>query len=891
MSNALIYPFLYEFDISHLQNHRLVTYIMPMRAYEALKRAQDIDTNRNADIRGLDPLLAWAAPEVDRAFIDRIDRASPAKSIHFWMYAPQKELEVLKRELLTALTIWIGLVAPSEKNQILGFLSDERSSKTAWKDELIDTQLAPIAVCASPTDNRVFDLLTVHAARQLERIPLIIGGTDRGLLVPTGPRQQLYAGKTLLRFAPHEVESRKKEEALYHWTEVFNVTAVTTPEQQHLRVAISVSIRNFVPIHQSTFTKDKSRYVDVFINSAPHLSSGPAEARAIGIPIKRADFVALRQENAATHIKASPSLSVLQRLLSLHGQPRLVFTKNDQLAPLIDDRISIYPRGGSGHGDRNLPGGTGIGAPDRKDYLDFLDDALGKAGFNRVPMERRTPSRKVALKRLSDDDDLEPTLVRQSLIRALKHVNGSPVFNIALLISRTRTISAFYDALVSLLGEPTERGDYEWKYPDNLTVRVTAVAAGPFAARLDDPEQALTGLNLSQIKRRQVIRKSTEDAANSRLDEMAKYLDQLPQMDGIWAAIVEMDEKVADEARRDPYNLVYKAVAERSGIAQVVLFNPEEDPDESLAEATAHRLRSALRDVLRSFGTCYVDEDAGQQSTVLQGWWVINLNSDRFDQRAGARKGGAVTPVAVRYSKGVLDACLMYSDGTSAWQPYPRMLITLELGKNKDLADMRQKELANEIGQFFARVSADVAVETVVFCDATNIRQYLPDLGNANLRFDDLRLGEVGGAAPSFEVKGGQNMSILRLSTESAKSPTYWVSENKQGVASGMFGEPGALRTYWVSRGLPTSLQTHAATRKANTQSRYYSDEQEKPNLNYRRFPSLSEVCIIVQGNNADPGWLASLTRRAMEIHATTDESTILPFPLHEARLLANASR
>ena len=127
-----------------------------------------------------------------------------------------------------------------------------------------------------------------------------------------------------------------------------------------------------------------------------------------------------------------------------------------------------------------------------------------------------------------------------------------------------------------------------------------------------------------------------------------------------------------------------------------------------------------------------------------------------------------------------------------------------------------------------------------------------------------------------------------QIDPDPSKSPTYHVPGNDSGITTGVFAEADATRTFWLSRGLPTALQTSGAIRSANKKSRY---DEEKPNLKARRFPSLTEVCIPVLGEGQDADDVMALTRKAMLVHASTDEPTILPCPLHEARQLARALR
>lgn len=131
-------------------------------------------------------------------------------------------------------------------------------------------------------------------------------------------------------------------------------------------------------------------------------------------------------------------------------------------------------------------------------------------------------------------------------------------------------------------------------------------------------------------------------------------------------------------------------------------------------------------------------------------------------------------------------------------------------------------------------------------------------------------------------MRSGKSISLIRVTNEARKSPCYWVSERKQGVAKGFFQEQGAENVFWLNRGLTDALQQGHSW--ANTVSRH--EEAHSKKFAHRRFPSLSEVAVILKGEGMAADQLAGITRKAMQLHLATDEETLLPFPLHELSVI-----
>ncbi|MFJ3048428.1 RNaseH domain-containing protein [Herbaspirillum chlorophenolicum] len=890
----LITPYLFELNMEQLREKQLISYVMPARAYEAIKSAQGKLAHQNIDLRGLEAVLAWVAPCVDMYEIRRIDISNPGRSLHLWIYAPETPLDEVKMEVLNALSIWLGITLSADHSEmILEILKDERSTKTAWHDLSIDLDLTQGAACPVPKDSRLYDLIAVLASRGLEGKVLDDSRDSSRILLPAGPGESLYGGKSLLGYRPHSVESRKTGDVRGYWTEAIKVSALSTPEQQRLRVAISVSIRNYLPIHPASFKRGGSRYLDVFLTPDAFFTKGSERVRALQVSLKQNEVNALLGQSET---QGGASLSVLRRILSLTSvNEASLATGKGLLGAVIERKVSIYPRAGAYHGDQNLPGETGVGVPERKTYFKFLDEHLSSIGFTPVSLERKTPPRASHFAHISKTESPMDSLNRQ-ILREVMALNNEKTLHIALFSTRIWALSETNAALDLLLGEASSIVENERIYSCGLKVVIHPIPAGPFVAKLDDPKEASAKFTagLPNAKRMQVERDAIRKATLKRQSELDEHLNSyMDTKQGVWLALVEMDKKLRDEPERDPYVLVYQALARRDTLAQVVLFDPEEREKFRLTPSKddphPFKLRSALRDLLRALGVVYVDIESVPDDTSLQAWWIVNLNSKRFERQPGARKDGAVLPVAVELINGRLMALFPDRMGAKNWKPYARAMLALYSEDYENTSDMRDEQLKTYIGQFFGSLTTQ-AEKSLSFCDASNIRKYVPQLGNSAMRFGELNMGNVGAAAAATVMRDGGSGTVVRLLTDTDKSPTYLVADNKTGIATGIFAEANSKRTFWLCRGLPIPLQKSGAIRTANQQSRFAEDDV-RANLKARRFPSLSEICVVVLGKDEDARNVAGLTRKAMELHTSTDDATILPFPLHEASLLGESIR
>ncbi|WP_083833917.1 RNaseH domain-containing protein [Azospira oryzae] len=873
--SGIIHPYLYEIDASLLENRTIVRYSMPSGIYNAIKEAQGMSADHAMAFSGLQAVLGWAAPSVD---LIGIAASSPGaqKTLTMTAIDPAQSADEMRREIEVAISIWLGIVLPEKAAEITAMLNDGRSARgTPCSVQPIRSALSWNGACASPADFALFDLISLIAARALEGRVLNRDTPDEGKLVLSGAQQSLYFGKALLRHEPSRVDRKR---STGWWTEVFNVAAVSTPESRNLRVAINVGIRNFGEIHEARLGRNRARYMDVFLPADSALAPRSGRIRCIELATTRRDWWNAGRGQTE---KESADRRVLKTILGMSG---LEFDEATLgLTPLLGGSVGLYPRFGTVHGDQWAPGGTGVPHPEREEYLAFLDKHLSTAGFTRVRMERiakRGPKEKLVTVLDNKPSDLKTALSRRF---------GSNDATLALLQSRPTGAEVFDDAIRAVLGEPHSIIDDVWTFGDGLSLKVQHRPAGPFAQILDPiDESKVTGVPKHlQYKIRDSLRGERDKVAR---EGMAAYLDRTFQsLPPGWMGLVEMNEALAEDAERDPYLLTYQTIARGKGVAQVRLYDPEGDQnldsasfEHPTSDTDSFAYQNAILDLFRSAGVSPVKN----QDLRLAAWWVINLNGKSGEQQAGA-KGGFCTPIYIECDQGAISVCLMGHNDDPIRCSYPEAVRLIATGEVANLKFKKADEQSTRIAQFLAQATPRDGKRTVLFVEATNIRTAVPGFRNSgHFAFDRLQLGNVGGAAPVREIFPSDGLSIVRITDEPVKAPCYWVEQSVQGTTAGIFKEPNATRTYWVSRGLPTPLQLSAGM--ANKQSRH---EQGARQYKHRRFPSLSEVTVVVKSEHDDMLELVTLTRAMMQCHIATDEKTILPFPLHEGLLLSGAAR
>lgn len=873
LEKAQFQPYLYAFDVDALGGRTAIRYSMPFRAYETLKKVQGIQARFNAHIGGLAAVLGWAAPAVDLIKFESVEKGNYNKTLCFWMIDSSYSPDELKKQVEIALEIWLAVTLPPDAcARVQEILGDGRFSAGGKCDTFnISTAIKSGGSCARPADSNMYSLLTLYAARLLEGASINDGTSDEGQLISSGAQNDLYAGKSLLRYRPSEIERGRK---LGLWSETFNVVALNTPEQQDLRIAVNIGIRNFGPLAPAALSWRQSRYLDVFLPSDFSLSPNAQRMRCVELEIRKGDF----GDDSLDATRVSQDRKVLMKLLEMSGARAI--PRDIGLAPFDLNDFGMFPRLGAYHGDRYAMAGTGIPSSERESYLRFLDQQLLNAGFRRIQFNaQRSPQTRL----------LRAVNTPEQLRTAVTHATGSLDYGgglrVAHFVDGDASSGFVKEALAALFGKPVSAAVHgsrtRLRYEDGFSLDWHQVSAGPMAEKVP----AIDEEELSELKASgnwamygAAVRDLWHKAGMGAAKLISAHVETARVSDGAsWAALVEIPDHRGEDARRDPFLLNYAALARHGAVAQTKLVSIVEDGNEEDVErhkkVQCLTFENALRDLLRSAGVSPVFSDALR----LAGWWMLNRNDKRFDKRPG-ELDGLVTPLYAECLRGQLRVCVLNTREEPEWLDYAEALRRVVLRQVFDLSKLGQAEQSVRAEQFFAGATPADGVPTVVFAEATNIRRFVKGLGNEGLEFDSIRLGAIGGAAALRTITSGGDVSVVRITNETTKAPCYFVGGRKLGYSKGLFQEIGSKNVFWLNRGLSTAL--HLGHQWANIVSR--QGEAHTKKFAHRRFPSLGEVAVVVKGKDMKANQLAGITRKAMHLHLATDEETLLPFPLHE---------
>ncbi|MDX2218187.1 MAG: RNaseH domain-containing protein [Burkholderiales bacterium] len=863
-SAGLPHPFLYEWDASTGQSLHYQEFVLPPRIHDVIREAQNIADSKSMKTTGLGPILSWAAPEVDLFSVKVIEGV---RTLRLILVEAEPANEGVKLRVGRALELWISLTLPAEKRvltiEALRNALAKPQQGIGWNERMpLSLELVPDKDCAVPFNYFTFDVIALHAAKQLEGKLLNDKNAGEGRLISTEPRKSVFHGQSLIRFEPTLLDTSRQGQPCW-FTEVFTVSATSTPEQKAVRVAVNVGTRHYGDITRSSFDPGRDRHVDIFLRPSTLLSGKSGRVRCFEFPIAWAD---LNRVDGKRTWKGKQA-ALLSQMLQLESVDLGDLPLG--LSPLVTTNVHVLPRLGSIHSD-NLFAGTGVSAVERRSYLDFLDEQLGVAGFNRVQVERVRARPKSgaqiewkAEKLVSVEDR------RAALVEAAMQNGSKPHVSFGLLSASADGLPLMREAMGRWLGEPLKVEGDQLTYPDGLLIELKSVPAGPFAEVVDAVDEAT--IPKVDVKKREAIRKKkVRDIRDRYTAKLETYLrTQVGLTAGTRAILVEMSDQLVDAGDRDPYQLNYQAAARQGTVVQTRLVSAEEADPEALKAV----FDKCFLDLLRMLGTSAIKPD----STRMAAWWVIHRSDPDF-----------ITPVYMEFDRGRLSAALLDESLQVMRVSHPKAIGLIAMQKvcnvGKEPTDSRQRI----IERFFADATPSDNQPTILFVDSSNLRPFVPGVGNGELSLGRLALGAAGATAPSRIIQDNSAISVVRLAHDPGKAPCYWVDHVDHGLTTGVFREPGAKRTFLISRGLPVALDKDLRGRQARTTSRF--DEEAKGRIRYkdRKFPSLTEICILVRGDGISELALAGAARKLMNAHLTTTgkDSTLLPFPLHEASRL-----
>jgi hypothetical protein len=872
-------PFLFDLPADSLGNEIVaLQYRMPQAAYREMHKRLALAPTKSIPLDGLETILAWAAPEVDLYGVDRPANAAD-KTLVLSVFEPPADDEDLKNRIRSAIDYWLALCFEPEVADAIGrLLDDKRASRASW--QTIRIPVGPLDKLGEESRALLIYDAVAYRAAQLLRQPADAG--DSGIWIPAGARRDFVHGKEVLTSVP-------KPEPRGYWTYVVKATTVTSPEAKGLRVALHVGVRNWGKVVKRSATR---RSFDMLAPADAAISDGTT-MRWVNASL-RIRWTSAGDDHRATKKLLVASADRRRQAMAFVAERAGVLSLFDRFdgTPIVEGSFMLLPRLGAYHGDRWLPGGTGVGIPEREAFFETCESRLARGGFRALPplvstrMPRapwQRPFKKVSPLIPAEADARDTVLIRQAIRRAL---GESDTLDLWTFWQRSATGDAVRKALIGLLGKPVEATSERLRW-EELTVSLRQAPAEalsrPVVLNVTDPPK-----DLPDDKQRAVRNAARKDALRRFEGDLAGYVSKtIGKLTVPTVAILEMHESLRGEDD-DPYIPAYRAFARHGVGVQCVLWSegdrsPDADgdhtdePDENKVERA--KMGSALLDLIRMLGVCPAapaERRPADGVPAMQAWWMVTRNeADGFD-------GGFRTPIAVDCADSQMRVALLCQDGNLEWVSYLEAVCRLTL---RQAFPVTKDTPAATISNFFAAVAQQSTGRTI-FCEASNIRRSLPGLSNSQLRPGELLLGGRGVSATYSLIDGGDK-SVVRLNLDRDATPSHWARHVAQGNTAGIFPEPNTSRTFWVARPMALAMQMDRKLHRANKAGRLASMGADvKLSMADRRLPSLTEMYCAVAAFDRPPLTAAVFTRWCLGTHVTTRDETRLPFPLHEAQLL-----
>lgn len=835
---------------------RLSSSILPKITRLDSRASQTQDLYPLKALRGIHPLMAFYAP--DLSFIrEEVHPQYQEKSICFYFLGNHGHDVLLRKSVQNGICCWIHTLYANALWNSIEEIAQEASDQKNW--EVIEVPLglkSHAGVCPSPRDSLVYDALCAYAVQCLSnQIVEFEGGFKKRLIRGAAPSSS-YSGLELLMFEPRPSTNPDRL-----WSEVIRITAATFPEREEIYLLAKPSIRNWGPVKAFPGSGAKKRCLDVFF---PHSQSEGSEPIYRQISLQYAVSNDPKGENPSMRF-SDPVQGEVWNLLSQTSLQHLN-TEAIGFSPYIENKgVYALPRLGSTHSDRFLPGGSGIGWPDRRDLTLGIDKMLKASGFRLAePMKRLGGRFPMDLPFSYQGENSER---RKAVCLALDSLGiKDRVLDIYVLYLKNETLQIILDNLKEFLGEADSIVDncLYWQQ-EKLSIQLHATPSGPLAAalpRVAYPDDKSLSESEKGKKWHSLIL-SRNDTARA---EMEAYIKKIRGDKKQFAcAILEMDEERRNQPLTDPYTFAKQELMRVRVIPQVVLVG---------GDNVEHKYASGLRDCLRMLGVIPASKEGLGFSTAAI--TLIRKNTSYF---SGTKNDHHSFPIAIRDKNGTLECALAEKDGVPTWMPYTEAWRRIVMGQYERFQQSRESR--NLIfSHFFTQVLTQLnrQEKTILLLDGVALRDCWQSLLNSQLRFDEISIGNH-----SFGVSQFPNLSIIRIGLETEKYPTYY-HETDQKQISGLFQWGESNRTFYgvkaPSRASVTIKFNSIVSRNQSEGGREGKD---------RRIPQMDEIAVLLPGKGGDAAKLAQLIHRLRKAHAQYDDDTCTPYPLHELRIFRNA--
>lgn len=857
-----------------LESIPLTCYTMPSKDHALLhtwtaNRLRSRPQHLSPIQRGLSDILSLRIPEL--AFIVKADRvhAGESPTLRFYFHGHQTTEQRWPFLLHQALLTWLGLLYPQEPLTLRRAIAASAEDEQSWQILNVSTQLAQHAgVCAQPKDPLLFHALLAHATRTLSGQKLQFRNGHSRYLVPQAANASPFDGLELTAYPP----TPHPDKPDHFWTEVITLTTATFPERDGISVLARPSIRNWGPIRRTGPRQAPSRHLDVFLK--PYGSQAPhPHSHAVLALVPRQDPASGHYHAAWAH-KDSERLIKLLPLLTGETLP----PEESLLNPCIHgDGLITLPRLGSGHKDRYLPGGTGVGWVDRADIAHSLDQVLSRKGFKQPPPLQR-------IRRRCPLAPGTPPLSRQTqLMKALTQLQ-LPDHTLELLVFQQRDDSTelLIAAIQRLLGPPSQQQGLAFHWEESgLCIQLRAFPAGPLSQQI--PQAGLTedeSRSLSESQRKEQ-RQARQQAILREVEaNMHRHIETIrPKTTTLACCILEMQSSLQDDPDHDPYLLSRKVLAQHRILPQVILLDT--DPQSG---APAEKYNMAFRDCCRMLGAVPLDELPDNQALA-----ALTFSRKNALSQGHRRYATSTSPLALHVTDEGMRCARPSASDDPIWMPYAEAMLYLMQGKSGRFEQLSLQQKQQKHGLFFRRVLEDMDRHgpVLVLLDHRGLAQTWPAIQNQHLQFDRLSINNH-----TLRPDSLPNTRLIRWHADPKRIPAHYHHTGAKDV-SGFFGWDKACRTFYA---LKTSPATQKNLKWSAAQSRHPKEQDHSKTTRdaqqaLRQLRQLDEICVLFCQSDDKPMNLALLASRLRQRHVQYNDDTTLPFPLHELRLLAENIR
>lgn len=341
------------------------------------------------------------------------------------------------------------------------------------------------------------------------------------------------------------------------------------------------------------------------------------------------------------------------------------------------------------------------------------------------------------------------------------------------------------------------------------------------------------------------------------------------------ATLIEISSAEAFSSSRgegDPKHAIRKGYAAMGRISQFITSNSVDN--------LAHRAKSSVLDALRQLGVQPALPQASRlglpEDLNCVGLWLI-----KNYRKSSSTRMQRMLPVMVRVDLRTHEVQATAA-GMECWLPYSQVLRAIAQEEVPGIENARQ---ARPFIQSLLRQDLLSLGNTLLLCHAQNIRGAWPWLGNGKITPDQLGMGEDS-PRPISDWPG---LRMIRVRCDDSNETPEWYASDGSSV-----GFPGGLfkvndRVYFSTHGKPKQMKT-LSTRVSKLSTWANSAGKSRPSTpqvhtwNSRILEmTVASLQPEDEGKAADWAYLTHLLRDAA---GHFDERTMLPLPLHLAKLM-----